>query len=44
MESEDPGFYKSLEFLLNNPIEDLGTELSFSLEVRSFFVGDWLPK
>ncbi|OZC09116.1 hypothetical protein X798_03863 [Onchocerca flexuosa] len=38
LESEDPSFYKSLEFLLNNPIEDLGTELTFSLEVEEFGV------
>uniref|UniRef100_A0A915PL16 HECT-type E3 ubiquitin transferase n=1 Tax=Setaria digitata TaxID=48799 RepID=A0A915PL16_9BILA len=38
LESEDPSFYKSLEFLLNNPIEELGTELTFSLEVEEFGV------
>uniref|UniRef100_F1KPI8 HECT-type E3 ubiquitin transferase n=2 Tax=Ascaris suum TaxID=6253 RepID=F1KPI8_ASCSU len=38
LESEDPSFYKSLEFLLNNPIEDLGTELTFSVEVEEFGV------
>ncbi|VDM14874.1 unnamed protein product [Wuchereria bancrofti] len=38
LESEDPSFYKSLEFLLNNPIEDLGTELTFTLEVEEFGV------
>lgn len=35
---QDPSFYKSLEFLLNNPIEELGTELTFSLEVEEFGV------
>ncbi|KAK6014230.1 HECT-domain protein [Ostertagia ostertagi] len=34
----DPAFYKSLEFLLNNPIDDLGLDLSFSLEVEEFGV------
>ncbi|VDO32194.1 unnamed protein product [Haemonchus placei] len=38
IESEDPAFYKSLEFLLNNPIDDLGLDLSFSLEVEEFGV------
>jgi E3 ubiquitin-protein ligase HUWE1 len=38
MESEDPAFYKSLEFLLEHPIEELGTELNFSLEVEEFGV------
>ena len=33
IESEDPAFFKSLEFLLNNPINDLGLDLTFSLEV-----------
>lgn len=35
---QDPSFYKSLEFFLNNPIEELGTELTFSLEVEEFGV------
>uniref|UniRef100_A0A183GKC0 HECT-type E3 ubiquitin transferase n=1 Tax=Heligmosomoides polygyrus TaxID=6339 RepID=A0A183GKC0_HELPZ len=35
---KDPAFYKSLEFLLNNPIDDLGLDLSFSLEVEEFGV------
>ncbi|KAK6751843.1 hypothetical protein RB195_003334 [Necator americanus] len=38
IESEDPAFYNSLEFLLNNPIDDLGLDLSFSLEVEEFGV------
>ncbi|VDM57399.1 unnamed protein product [Angiostrongylus costaricensis] len=38
LESEDPAFYKSLEFLLNNPIDDLGLDLNFSLEVEEFGV------
>uniref|UniRef100_A0A915ELL0 HECT-type E3 ubiquitin transferase n=1 Tax=Ditylenchus dipsaci TaxID=166011 RepID=A0A915ELL0_9BILA len=38
IESEDPSYFKSLEFLLNNPIEDLGTELTFSVEVDEFGV------
>lgn len=36
IESEDPDFYRSLEFLLTNPIEELGTELTFSVEVEEF--------
>uniref|UniRef100_A0A1I7WI83 Secreted protein n=1 Tax=Heterorhabditis bacteriophora TaxID=37862 RepID=A0A1I7WI83_HETBA len=40
---QDPAFYKSLEFLLNNPIDDLGLDLTFSLEyniisVVKFFI------
>ncbi|KHJ99297.1 hypothetical protein OESDEN_00722 [Oesophagostomum dentatum] len=38
IESEDPAFYNSLEFLLNNPIDDLGLDLTFSLEVEEFGV------
>jgi len=38
IEAEDPSYFKSLEFLLNNPIEDLGTELTFSVEVEEFGV------
>uniref|UniRef100_A0A158P6V3 HECT-type E3 ubiquitin transferase n=1 Tax=Angiostrongylus cantonensis TaxID=6313 RepID=A0A158P6V3_ANGCA len=38
LESEDPAFYKSLEFLLNNPIDDLGLDLNFSGGIwRSFY-------
>uniref|UniRef100_A0A915D6C7 HECT-type E3 ubiquitin transferase n=1 Tax=Ditylenchus dipsaci TaxID=166011 RepID=A0A915D6C7_9BILA len=36
MESEDPSYFKSLELLLNNPIEDLGTKLTFSVEMEHF--------
>lgn len=36
LESEDPAFYKSLEFLLNNPINDLGLDITFSTDVRYF--------
>jgi E3 ubiquitin-protein ligase HUWE1 len=38
IESEDPAIFKSLEFLLNNSIEDLGSELSFCVEVEEFGV------
>uniref|UniRef100_A0A0N5AR03 HECT-type E3 ubiquitin transferase n=1 Tax=Syphacia muris TaxID=451379 RepID=A0A0N5AR03_9BILA len=38
IESEDPSYYKSLEFLLNNPVETFGTELTFSVEVEEFGV------
>ncbi|KAI1715517.1 HECT-domain (ubiquitin-transferase) domain-containing protein [Ditylenchus destructor] len=38
IESEDPSYFKSLEFLLNNPIEDLGADLTFSVEVEEFGV------
>lgn len=38
IESEDPAFFKSLEFLLENPINDLGLDLTFSLEVEEFGV------
>jgi len=38
IESEDPSYFKSLEFLLQNPIEDLGSELTFSVEVEEFGV------
>lgn len=33
LESEDPSFYQSLCFVLENPVEDLGYDLTFSLEV-----------
>ena len=35
---QDPSYYKSLEFLLNNPVETFGTELTFSVEVEEFGV------
>lgn len=38
IESEDPSYFSSLEFLLNNPIEEMGTELTFSVEVEEFGV------
>ena len=36
MESEDYTFYKGLEFLIENNVEDLGYDLTFSTEVREF--------
>jgi hypothetical protein len=38
IESEDPAIYKSLVFLLENSVDDLGTELTFSVEVEEFGV------
>ncbi|VDN18653.1 unnamed protein product [Gongylonema pulchrum] len=38
LESEDPSFYNSLMFLLEHPIEEFGTELTFSLEIDEFGV------
>ncbi|KAL3120549.1 hypothetical protein niasHT_007841 [Heterodera trifolii] len=38
IESEDPDLFKSLEFLLNNAVEDLGAELTFTVEVEEFGV------
>ena len=38
MESEDYAFYKGLEFLNENKVEDLGYELTFSTEIREFGV------
>lgn len=38
LESEDPAFFKSLDFLLQNPIDDLGLDLTFSTEVEEFGV------
>lgn len=38
IESEDPSYFKSLEFLLGNPIEELGADLTFSVEVEEFGV------
>ncbi|VDP22224.1 unnamed protein product, partial [Soboliphyme baturini] len=34
IESEDPSFYQSLVYLLENPVSQLGYDLTFSLEVR----------
>jgi E3 ubiquitin-protein ligase HUWE1 len=36
MESEDYTFYKGLEFLMENHVEDLGYDLTFSTEIREF--------
>lgn len=38
MESEDYSFYKSLVFLLEHDVKELGYELTFSVEVREFGV------
>ena len=38
IEAEDPSFYKSLEFLLSNPVEHLGTEFNFTLEVDTYIM------
>jgi E3 ubiquitin-protein ligase HUWE1 len=38
MESEDYAFYKGLEFLIENKVEDLGYDLTFSTEIREFGV------
>ena len=38
MESEDYEYYKGLEFLIQNRVEDLGYDLSFSTEIREFGV------
>ncbi|CDH93242.1 HECT-type E3 ubiquitin transferase [Caenorhabditis elegans] len=38
LESEDPAFFKSLDFLLQNPIDDLALDLTFSTEVEEFGV------
>lgn len=38
MESEDPSFYKSLVFLLEHLVEELGYDLTFSVEVEEFGV------
>merc|ERR1719410_3079156 len=38
MESEDYEFYKGLEFLIQNRVEDLGYDLTFSTEIREFGV------
>merc|ERR1719192_667364 len=38
MESEDYAFYKGLEFLITNKVEDLGYDLTFSGEIREFGV------
>ena len=38
MESEDYDYYKGLEFLIQNRVEDLGYDLTFSTEIREFGV------
>lgn len=38
LESEDPAFFKSLDFLLQNPIDNLELDLTFSTEVEEFGV------
>ncbi|OUC44567.1 HECT-domain protein [Trichinella nativa] len=38
IESEDPSFYQSMVFLLENPVSTLGYDLTFSLEVEEFGV------
>jgi len=40
IESEDPSFYQSLSYMLENPVDSLGMELRFSLEVQEFGVRD----
>lgn len=40
MESEDYAFYQGLVFLLEHNVDELGTELTFSLEVQEFGVND----
>lgn len=38
MASEDYEFYKGLVYLMEHPIQDMGTELTFCLEVQEFGV------
>merc|ERR1719319_19059 len=38
MESEDYEYFKGLDFLLENKVEDLGSELTFSTEIQEFGV------
>lgn len=40
MESEDYAFYQGLVYLMENHVESLGYELTFSLEVQEFGVTD----
>uniref|UniRef100_A0A5S6QY85 HECT-type E3 ubiquitin transferase n=1 Tax=Trichuris muris TaxID=70415 RepID=A0A5S6QY85_TRIMR len=40
IESEDPSFYQSLFYLLENPVSQLGYDVTFSLEVEEFGVRD----
>ena len=39
MESEDYSFFKNLDWLLENNVEDLGSQLTFSTEIQEFGVG-----
>ncbi|CAD5226865.1 unnamed protein product [Bursaphelenchus xylophilus] len=41
IESEDPEYYKNLKFLLDNPLEMVGVDLHFNLEVEEFGVRNW---
>ncbi|GMR46827.1 hypothetical protein PMAYCL1PPCAC_17022 [Pristionchus mayeri] len=43
LESEDPEFYKSFDYLLNNPVETMGIDLTFTLEVEEFGVVSTRP-
>ena len=38
MESEDYAFFKGLDFLAENNVEDLGSDLTFSTEIQEFGV------
>jgi len=38
LESEDPDYYQSLVYLMENSVDELGYELTFSLEVEGFGV------
>lgn len=38
LESEDPSFYNSLRYILDNPIDNLSLDLNFTLEVTEFGV------
>ena len=38
MESEDYSFFKNLDWLLENNVEDLGSELTFSTEIQELGV------
>ena len=40
MESEDYAFYQGLVFLLEHNVNELGTELTFSIEIQEFGVTD----
>ena len=36
MKFEDPAYFKSLQYLLDNPVSDLGSDITFSVEVDEF--------